>query len=297
MTSLSAKPFLKWAGGKRWLVPHLADLLNSVASYAEPFLGSGTIFFAAQPKKAKLSDNNSDLINAFRMVRDNPYAVLSCLRHIPIDRESFMAIRNLTQLDPVCRAARFVYLNRTAFNGLYRVNKLGHFNVPFGCKPGTKLFDEDQMIACSLVLQSASIETSDFRVALKAAEDCELLFLDPPYTIRHSNNCFRRYNEQLFAWRDQIDLARMANRLSASGNKVIITNAWNKDVASLYSKIHYQAVRLSRPSNMASSAAFRGRYEELLLISRNIAFNPEETSTLPSGRDATTVQDGSQLGI
>ncbi len=294
MGASDLKPFLKWAGGKRWIARHLTSLLGSVNSYAEPFLGSGTVFFALQPETAMLSDKNCELVNAFQAVRDNHEAIIACLRYLPIDCNSFMAIRSLTFPDPICRAARFIYLNRTAFNGLYRVNKQGKFNVPFGCKPGTKACDEDQLAACSQALQGASIRESDFREAIKAAETCEFIFLDPPYTVKHNNNCFRRYNEQLFAWHDQVDLAALANKLSADGNKLIITNAWHKEIASLYSRKYYRAIRLSRPSNMASSAAYRGRYEELLLISRTIKQNHIDTPTHPIS--AVIQVHDSQLG-
>lgn len=228
-------PFLKWAGGKRWLAPSVIPLLDAAdGTYFEPFLGGGAVFFAHGPTRAKLSDTNDDLIQVYRVIRDDVEEVIYRLNDMVICPEEFDRVRRLKTSDPIQHAVNFIYLNRTAFNGLYRVNRKGQFNVPFGCKPGTRLCDVVLLHECSTSLQGAQLTAEDFRESLLTAGIGDAVFVDPPYTVQHSSNGFRRYNERLFSWNDQIELASICNHIVQKGAKVVITNSYHHDVLDLY---------------------------------------------------------------
>ncbi len=263
-------PFLKWAGGKRWLVPLLSSLmpLQAEACYVEPFLGAGSTFFAVRPANAILADSNISLIETFQLLRDRPEALIRALRRRIVDAKYFARLRASDPQHPVTRAARFIYLNRTAFNGLYRVNQRGQFNVPFGCKDGTVLCDAPVLRMCSAVLRGVNLVAQDFRKTLQSVPLDAWIYLDPPYTVMHNRNGFLRYNERLFGWSDQLSLALWANKFAANGGRVILTNAAHQHVADLYSAKHFVRLSVSRNSRMAADACHRRRCEELLIVSR-----------------------------
>jgi DNA adenine methylase len=262
------QPFLKWAGGKRWLSTALGLLIgNDATRYLEPFLGSGAAFFASSVSDAILSDCNSELINCFTMVRDRPSNLISRLSQLDISRETFSDMRPLLPKSAIDRAVRFIYLNKTAFNGLYRVNRNGGFNVPFGCKPTTELCDQSLIEQCSQRLQPAKLSVGDFSCTLKNAKAGDHVYLDPPYTVKHNNNGFRRYNERLFSWTDQERLAVMASERVRSGVCVVVTNGLHQDVRRLYSSRDFLGFTVTRASNMAAQIEKRGLSSELLLVS------------------------------
>lgn len=263
-------PFLKWAGGKRWLAQALqAILANPKGTYVEPFLGSGAAFFSVPCARALLGDINADLINAYRVVRDEPGALLQLLQCLSVGKRLFRQIRRERCYSRVACAARLLYLNRTAFNGLYRVNREGEFNVPFGCKANTKLFDRDNLLRCSEKLRQAVLLSVDFRLLLSAVQSEDTVFIDPPYTVKHDNNGFRRYNEQIFSWDDQLSLARWANSLAKDGVRIVISNASHDDVAALYSRKYFKCFLATRTTNMAADRNARGKCHELLLFSQS----------------------------
>lgn len=266
------KPFLKWAGGKRWLADAVAPLLTAKSGrYVEPFLGGGSVFFNVECDQALLSDVNPELINAYRVVRDQPEELVWLLKNLSIDKRLFYRVRTEQCVTKVARAARILYLNRTAFNGLYRVNRRGEFNVPFGCKAGTRAVDAEIIFACSAKLQRAALKSVDFRTPLSALTSNDTVFLDPPYTVRHDNNGFRRYNEQIFSWGDQVALARDANRLAHSGATIVITNAAHVEVLALYSRKTFRTYIASRPTNMAANGSARGVCNEAIVLSESAA--------------------------
>jgi DNA adenine methylase len=164
-----------------------------------------------------------------------------------------------------------LYLNRAAFNGLYRVNQRGEFNVPFGCKPETRAAERDAIFRCSSQLQRALIIPTDFRILLSAVTCHDTVFLDPPYTVRHDNNGFRRYNERIFHWEDQITLAEMASRLARLGAKIIVTSAAHDEVVALYPKKLFRRYTACRRTSMAANAAARGVCREAILLSESVA--------------------------
>jgi DNA adenine methylase len=266
-------PFLKWAGGKRWLAPHLGQIFGTplTTRLVEPFLGSGSVFFALRPPDALLADSNAELIAAFRGVRRNPGGVLTDLSGLQIDRSIFERMRSSRPKADRDRAVRLIYLNRTAFNGLYRVNQKNEFNVPFGCKPGTKLADHPVIAAAAVALQSATLRCQDFRATLGEVRDGEdVLYIDPPYTVKHDSNGFRRYNNNIFSWKDQEDLAEIASQLAAKGVRVVISNAHHHEVRRLYSSSLFHSVALERATCMAADSQQRGSCMEWLLVSKTL---------------------------
>lgn len=270
---MSGLPFLKWAGGKRWLAPRLGQIVGTpmMARLVEPFLGSGSVFFALEPANALLADSNRELIAAFRGIRSDPNGVLSGLNLLEIDKVVFEKIRSSRPKTDRDRAVRMIYLNRTAFNGLYRVNRKNEFNVPFGCKPGTNLADRSAVTAASQALKAATLRCQDFRDTLKEIQiEKDVLYVDPPYTVKHDSNGFRRYNNNIFSWKDQEDLAELTSKLAAQGAKIIISNAHHYEVRRLYSSALFHAATLERATCMAADSLQRGSCMECLLVSKSL---------------------------
>jgi DNA adenine methylase len=267
----SMKPFLKWPGGKRWLADTMANLFSNTGRYIEPFLGAGAVFFALQPRKALLSDVNKDLMSAFQAVRDDAGLVIRQLSRLGINKKTFRNFRVSAPNDVLNRAIRLIYLNRTAFNGIYRVNFKGEFNVPFGCKKNTKICDAERIRGCSHALKGTILHCVDFRVMLEQVRPDDAVFIDPPYTVKHDNNGFRRYNERIFSWKDQVDLAQELNRLAGSGTQIVVSNALHREILALYSRRNFTALEVKRSSCMAADSLYRGKCDELLLVSRSIA--------------------------
>ncbi len=266
MNSERFKPFLKWAGGKRWLTERVRSYFPSeVRTYYEPFLGGGAVFCSYSPSHAMLSDKNEELMNAYIQVRDNVDEVIRRLRRLKVGPIVFERVRRLKTTCDVDRAVRLIYLNRTAFNGLYRVNRAGLFNVPFGCKPGTVVCEEGDLWAASNALRGVQLEVGDFISAFATAEPGDVIYADPPYTSRHGNNGFIRYNEMLFSWMDQERLANAAREAADRGGKGIVSNAFHKEIRQLYRG--FAAVVARRGSYMSAKTAARGEVREYLLIS------------------------------
>lgn len=264
------EPFLKWAGGKRWLITKAGDFLptlNPNARYIEPFLGGGAIFFHLQPENAFLSDINGDLINAYQTVRSKPVELYNILtRYQDLHNEEFYyQIRASRPRVPLQKAARFIYLNRTCWNGLYRVNKKGAFNVPIGTKTNV-IMEDDDFEKLSEILQSASIRRCDFVRAISQAEAGDFVFVDPPYTVKHNLNGFVKYNENIFSWQDQIRLKNAVARAIERGAHVLVTNANHQSIEELYQGCGTMHL-LNRASVIAGDAGARGIYSELAIKS------------------------------
>jgi DNA adenine methylase len=260
-------PFLKWPGGKRWFVTRYAQLLPSeYGTYIEPFLGSGAVFFHLQPQKALLGDTNEELIATYRAIRSDPAGVRRHLRdhHRYHNAEYYYAVRCASMRTGITRAARFVYLNRTCFNGIYRVNLAGTFNVPIGTKTAV-LLDSDDFGAVARILRRASLRPWDFERLIDRAVAGDLVFADPPYTVRHNNNGFVKYNETLFSWADQERLAKALTRAAGRGVKVVATNADHDEVAALYHSPAYCLDHVERYSAISSDSTSRRAYRELVV--------------------------------
>jgi DNA adenine methylase len=261
----SIEPFLRWAGGKRWLIERLHQTLpRRYNRYIEPFIGGGSVFFSLAPTKATISDTNEDLVDTYIAVRDMPAVVLDILSNWPHDEHEYLRIRSAEFGLQAEKAARFIYLNKTCWNGLYRVNKEGRFNVPYGRRPRLPIMPRSTLLACSAVLANVEIRCADFAEVLQGATAGDLVYLDPPYTVMHNNNGFIRYNERLFSWEDQIRLARCAEDLLLRGCSVVVSNAAHEDITKLYPS--FEKEWLPRQSRLASNVTYRRQTEELLMF-------------------------------
>jgi DNA adenine methylase len=260
-------PFLKWPGGKRWISNILAALIREKLDgvYYEPFLGGGSVFFALRPRQAVISDVNKDLINTYRVVRDRTPDVISRLKRLRVDQETFARMRAADLDDPVRRAVRFLYLNRTAFGGIYRVNREGKFNVPFGGGERTPeiLWRESLLVQASNLLSGARIRHSDFEPMMERAKRGDVVYCDPTYTVAHENNGFIRYNERNFSWTDQVRLANAAKRASMRGATVIVSNAEHVCIRKLYADGTFRV--FERNSRVSSDINKRRAVRELLI--------------------------------
>lgn len=261
------QPILKWAGGKRWLSDcHELTQLGSFERYFEPFLGGAATFFSLLPDQAVLGDANLDLINLYRVIRDDPDKLrrAMALHQAWHSDAHYYEARTFKPSHHVDAAARFLYLNRTCWNGLYRVNLKGEFNVPRGTK-NTVLDHRENFIAASAALNRAQIHHSDFEEIVDQAQDGDLVFCDPPYTVKHNLNGFLKYNERIFSWADQIRLKESLERAVARGARVILTNADHEEVKELFGAVlKYRPVY--RASVLAADGERRGRVSEALFV-------------------------------
>lgn len=235
--------------------------------YIEPFLGSGAVFFYLQPKKALLSDINKVLIETYLAIQKDWGRVRKLLEthHCRHNQEYYYSVRRKRYRDIFERASQFIYLNRTCWNGLYRVNLRGEFNVPIGTKTSV-ILDTDNFEHASLILQSVRLIHSDFEPIIRMAGEGDFLFVDPPYTVKHNHNGFVKYNEKLFRWADQVRLRDALLEAAGRGAKILITNAHHESVRELYSGfgVHED---LARASVLAASSAYRGLAKELVIRS------------------------------
>jgi DNA adenine methylase len=260
----STAPFLKWAGGKRWLTKRFPGLIPvHFRRYFEPFLGSGAVYFHLSPVSGVISDLNEDLVVTYRALRNDPHKVHSLLkkhsrRH---DNDYYYQIRESRPVSEAVRAARLIYLNRTCWNGLYRVNKNGIFNVPRGTK-NSVIFPSDDFAAISAQLKRIDISCCDFEITIDRADEGDFVFIDPPYTVKHNFNGFLKYNQSIFNWDDQVRLCRSIVRARDRGVLVLVLNANHRSIRDLYRGIGQQ-VRLPRSSVLAGDSSFRIKTSEL----------------------------------
>lgn len=263
----SPYPFIKWAGGKRWLAQSIENIVpKSFNFYLEPFLGGGAMFFAINPEKSLLSDVNFDLINSYIEIQKNPSEVFSLLKsYQALHCEQFYyEIRSSKPTNSIEAAARFLYLNRTCFNGIYRVNLSGIFNVPKGSKNNV-VYEYDDFEAVSRRLAHSLIRTSDFEDTIGNANMEDFCFCDPPYTVTHNKNGFIKYNEKIFSWNDQIRLRDSVLRAHDRGALVLITNADHESIRELYDHPSFTITSISRRSVIGADSSSRGSYEEVLI--------------------------------
>jgi len=263
------QPFLRWAGGKRWLVPKIVNKLPSYERYFEPFAGSGVLFFALEPKNAVLSDTNPELINCYKAVRNHCDQVIKILSKLQMNEETYYRVRDKSyhRVEPIKRAAFFIYLNRMCWNGLYRVNRQGRFNVPVGQLDRLEnLFDPSELIIASHILKRARIQCCDFEKAVEDANPGDMVYFDPPYITTHLRNGFIKYNSRLFHQSDELRLATVAQRLSRAGVSVMISNAAHPLIRQQHDGPFYKA-EISRASLIAADPKRRCRFTELLITS------------------------------
>lgn len=251
------RPLLRWAGGKRRLRTQILSIFPSeFKSYHEPFIGGGAIFFSLAPKIGFISDLNEELINLYKVIRDNPRELYNSLRGQEISEDAYYQMRSYNPRTPLNKAKRFLYLNKTCFNGLYRVNKSGKFNVPYGHRTNIDFGSLEHFLSLSCILQECTIDTSDFEV-VRSAEQGDLVYFDPPYTVMHNENGFIEYNKKIFSWEDQIRLKNLVVELTEKGVMVVVSNAHHESIADLYNefKIHevYRSSTISGRNESRSS--------------------------------------------
>jgi DNA adenine methylase len=260
------RPFLKWVGGKGQLLSQLWPMLpGQFGRYIEPFLGGAALFFALRPARAVLSDVNEELIDCYRSVRDDVDGVIAALGKHRHDRDHFYAVRGL---DPSAlplpeRAARTIFLNRTGFNGLYRVNSSGRFNVPFGSHRNPTICDEANLRACSLALRGVRLEVRDFGKVARSARRGDLVYFDPPYAPVSSTSDFTAYAAGGFGWEQQERLAAVFGRLARRGVQVLMSNSDVPTLHALYEGFPLRVVHAARAIN--SVASKRGRVREIVV--------------------------------
>ncbi|EAA3799226.1 DNA methyltransferase [Salmonella enterica subsp. enterica] len=260
---MELQPIIKWAGGKRWLVRKSSELFpTEFNKYIEPFLGGGAVYFHLQPKKAILSDVNPELINVYSAVQKNWKRVVGILKeHQALHcKEYYYIVRGQSPETIYARAARTLYLNRTCWNGLYRVNLDGQFNVPIGTKSNV-LMDVDAFPQIAQLFSCAEFVVADFEQIVDRAEKDDFVFIDPPYTVKHNYNGFIKYNENLFRWEDQVRLRACVTRAVGRGAKVLVLNANHESIVKLYDD--YEQIVLSRSNVLSGKSEFRGTYQEL----------------------------------
>lgn len=264
--STSTKPFLKWAGGKQQLLIELRRYIpNYFNNYYEPFLGSGALFFDISPNKAIISDINSDLINCYMIVKNKVDELIENLKKHINSADYFYKMRgkNLTKLSAVEKASRFIYLNRTCFNGLYRENKKGQFNVPFGRYQNPKIVQEESLIKASMLLKKARILKSHYKDVLKNAKKGDLIYLDPPYFPLGGYSDFKRYHKVFFEQKDHEELSDVFEELDRKGCFIILSNSDTTFTRNLYSRWRIHVVMAKRLINCDASR--RGKVTEILV--------------------------------
>lgn len=289
------KPFLKWAGGKRQLLPELVSRLPEsfvrAASaaragvsagerggrYYEPFVGGGALFFALSgrgelnPAGARLSDINPELINAYQVVRDRVETLIKVLEAFRNEEEFFYQVRSQSPqaLDPIERAARLIYLNKTCFNGLFRENRRGHFNVPYGHYPSPHFCAPNELRAASRALRGVTIEVSPFRSLAELCRPGDFVYCDPPYAPVSRTASFTSYSSGGFDESAQHELARLIVELGNRGVNVLLSNSAVPFTVALYKDCHVEQILAKRAIN--SRGDRRGKVPELLVATGPLA--------------------------
>lgn len=262
---ISPRPFLRWAGGKTWLIKHLMIKYPDISfrNYHEPFVGGAATFFYFNPQcRAYLSDLNFELIETYKAIKDDVESVIKELRCFSNTKEEYYRIREAKYRNSSRKAARFIFLNQTSFNGIYRVNLEGNYNVPYGFRK-KDFFEPDNLRLVSKSLKNCSIFHGDFDRIRKNVKAKDLVFLDPPYTVTHNNNGFIKYNQKLFSLEDQYRLSRLLDFINSSGAFYILTNAAHEKVEEIFEKGHNK-IHLERASLIGGNHANRGYYSEVL---------------------------------
>ena len=272
------RPFLKWVGGKRQLLPELRKCVQAsgfTGRYHEPFIGGGALFFDLYcstlrgGKYPHISDNNQNLIDAYMGVRDHVEEVIALLKkHAKAhSKDYYYAVRAKVLESLPERTARIIYLNRTCFNGLYRENSKGQFNVPMGSYKNPKICDEENLRAVSLALNKAKVKQGHFRDVLQQAKSGDFVYFDPPYHPVSKTSSFTSYHKLDFAESDQEELAEVASKLKDKGVFVLLSNSMTPFIKKLY-KAHGFTIDTVHATRLVNSkASKRGAIEEALIRS------------------------------
>jgi DNA adenine methylase len=271
MTRRAGRPVLKWAGGKTQLVPAISRRLpDRIATYYEPFIGGGAVFFALAREKrferAVIADKNADLLAVYRALQGDADALIAKLQSFSHDEKEYYRVRSSRPRGLVARAARVIYLNKTGYNGLYRVNRSGEFNVPFGRYKNPKICDEENLRAAALALSGVTILESDFEKACAGAKQGDAVYLDPPYVPLSKTASFTAYDRHPFGRAEQERLCRVFAELHERKVLALLSNSCTKETEKLYEGWRVSYVKMARAINSRGSA--RGPVHELLVENR-----------------------------
>lgn len=274
---VTPKPFVKWAGGKRQLIPILnQNLPESFGTYYEPFLGGGALLFHIltdkNGQKCSISDLNSDLVLAYTTIRDRIDALITSLKNheknYQKDSESYYyTIRESNPRSEIEKTSRLIFLNRTCFNGLYRVNSKGKFNVPLGKYSNPNIVNEENIRAVSHILQSSrtAIKCRDFEAVLRDAKKGDLIYFDPPYQPVSATSNFTSYTTKDFTYDDLTRLAELCLKLDSRGCNVLLSNSDSQEVADIFAKNPWKITRISANRSINSNSKKRTGHFELLI--------------------------------
>lgn len=261
------EPFIRWAGGKTWLLPHLSNIIQKIHinHYHEPFLGGGAVFFALEhANKSYLSDANEQLINAYIQIRDNPQEVINFMAKFDNSEDEYYRVRSDFNCDnTIENAARLLYLNQTSYNGLFRVNKEGQYNVPYGFRREWN-YDKERIYQASKKLQRTRISVGDFEVNKYRIKKDDLIFLDPPYTVSHNNNGFIEYNKNLFSLDDQQRLKSYIEYIKRKQAYYILTNAAHAVIKDIFNNREDRMLEVQRQSLIGGKNARRTQVTEYI---------------------------------
>ena len=273
----SLAPVLKWMGGKRQLFPQMDPFFPDLSGkrYFEPFLGGASVLFHLRPEDAVVNDKNLELINLYRVIQSDPEPLISELLSYGTDKDSYYRIRSLdtdrdaySSLSPIQRAARLVYLNKTCFNGVYRINRNGEFNVPYGWREKNLSPVADRIRKVSEYFRSARIVflSTDFEDAVLEAKEGDFVYFDPPYDVADKSKSFDGYTADGFSGNDLIRLRDLAVRLIAKGVKVMISDSDTGLVRNLFSGDMFSIHEIQAKRVINCRAEGRGAVPELLIL-------------------------------
>lgn len=270
INNVNIMPFLRWAGGKRWLTKAILDFVpKNFNNYHEPFLGGGSIFLFLKSRqiikeKSFLSDCNLDLINAYSIIKENPDELITRLKTYKNEKNFYYRIRSEIPKDKIDNAVQFIYLNKTSYNGIYRVNKKGEYNVPFGYRKSKNLYDFENLLRLSKLFNDNVIfKNGDFDLIEENIKKDDLIFLDPPYTVSHEDNGFIEYNQSIFTWEDQERLSNLLEYINSRNAYFILTNAVHTSIDNLFSRFG-KKYTVQRHSTIGGKGASRDIVNEFI---------------------------------
>jgi len=264
----AAKPFVKWVGGKRQLIHELEPRIPTrFNTYHEPFVGGGALFFHMLPERAILADTNERLVRTYLGIRDDVENVIDLLMSYPHDKDFFMRLRGI-DIDSKTNtevAAWFIYLNRTGFNGLYRVNRSNVYNVPFGDYDNPMICDAENLRRCAIALRHTEILHTSFETVLDRTNPGDFVYFDPPYVPLSASSSFTSYTKNGFGMREQEKLRDVARELKAKGVRVLLSNSSAPEVYSLYGSDAFELAAVGATRAINCKATGRGKVQELII--------------------------------
>lgn len=272
------KPFVKWVGGKRQLIKQFRDMglyppdeFDPMKnSFFEPFVGGGAVFFDLLPEKAYLSDMNFDLVTTYNVIKNDVESLIKSLKKHAHNKEYFLKVRaqKVSTLTPLKIASRFIYLNRTCFNGMYRVNSKGEFNVPFGANKNPLICDEVNLRKVSKALQNVEIAHQDYKESIKKAKKGDFVYLDPPYHPMSSTASFTSYTKESFGAKEQVELRDTFLKLHKKGCFIMLSNSNADFINEIYGELKLHGIKVHKvEANRAinSKGDGRGKVKEVLV--------------------------------